>query len=92
MVAYRLIRILWGERLCYIIIKAEGKVEGKVVLVCVQQAIGDVSHWGWVGGHRVGSVSEIDGDSGPGDVVRVRTRRRFKAPACAGWLIGPRRS
>ncbi len=39
-VAYRLIRILWGERLCYIIIKAEGKV----VLVCVQQAVGDVSH------------------------------------------------
>jgi hypothetical protein len=41
-VAYRLIGILWGEDLCYIVIKAEGEV----VLLCVQQAIGDVSHWG----------------------------------------------
>ena len=48
-VAYRLIRILRGECPCYIIVKAEGEV----VLVRVQQAIGDVSHWG---GRRVGFV------------------------------------
>lgn len=40
-VAYRLIGILGGDGLCYIIIKAEWEI----VQVSVQQAVGNVSHW-----------------------------------------------
>jgi hypothetical protein len=52
--AYRLIGVLRGDSLCYIIIK----VRWEIVQVQVQQAIRDVGHWR---GCRVWSACEVDG-------------------------------
>jgi len=81
-VAYRFIWLLWRDRLGYIVVQAKREV----ILVRVQQAAGNMSHWGWTQG-RV-CVRGRGSHAVPGEAVQTRARRRFKIPVRTGGLIG----